>query len=1019
MFKYKDFLIQKGFFMKTKILKGVFGFLLGVSSFLALATATLFNYSGIVNNALQIQTSKIVEKPGGSTTDTAYFKSDYVDSKLLAKNVNDLTASERTTIQNALNELIADEDEYVVYEMENSAVLLRNNNGALPLKASERNVNLFGVTSKQPLFSCASGGGKNDKAREVNFLKAFQDGGFNVNETLYDAYPEPGTKTSFGGVMLLRASDEPPIDETFTPAVENSIQQTGGVGIIFLAREGGEGDDIKHFITETDGTVRSGLALSNNEKALLSKAAGYKVAGILSKLIVVHNSPYTMELDWLDQYGIDAALHVGTIGLRGSIGLVNLLKGDANPSGHLADTFATNSLSAPAINTWYDKQFANTTTSDGNFYLHDLKVANKGAQKYMILTEGIYVGYKYYETRYEDAVYGRYGATSSVGSLDNQNWDYAKEVVFPFGYGLSYTTFKQELQSVSNVSSENIQVKVKVTNIGTVAGRSAVQVYAQTPYGENEIAHRVEKSAVTIVGMGKTDILNPNESEIVSVDVDRYLLTAYDNKSNNGEGGYILSAGDYYLAIGNNAHDALNNILAKKGKTNLIDETGAAVIGNADKVYKWTGAYDDASYRYSRETGVRVKNQFDEIDINNWIDNSITYLTRSNWSETFPSATPPDITATMEMAEILAYTYTKDSNDPGFNADEFGVDVGLKFVHMKDVPWEDEITWNKFLHQLTLEDLKVSISDRFSNAEITYIGKPANINDDGPDGWNQKYFINGAQATCYIGQAIAACSYDIEMFEKRAYFLAEDALFCKLSQCWAPGGNLHRTPFSGRNHEYFSEDANVNYLYLGREVKVLEDKGVSAGGKHFAGNDVELNRSNLCTFQTEQTWRQNSLRGFESSVTIGHATSLMNCKGGIGLRNISEDYASQVEVLRNEWGFKGVVIADAGSGRGPEGILGGTDMWCLFGGRYATAILDSITTNNDSKLLEATLLANKRFYYAYSRSNLINGLSSDVEIVSVTPWWSPTIISIDCVVGAATIGVGVLYVLRLLKRKEE
>ena len=202
-------------------------------------------------------------------------------------------------------------------------------------------------------------------------------------------------------------------------------------------------------------------------------------------------------------------------------------------------------------------------------------------------------------------------------------------------------------------------------------------------------------------------------------------------------------------------------------------------------------------------------------------------------------------------------------------------------------------------------------------------------------------------------------------------------------------------------------------------VSTFINKGISVGGKHFAGNDVELNRSNISMFQTEQTWRQNSLRGFESSFTKGGATSTMNCKGGIGLRNMSEDYASQVEVLRNEWGFKGVVIADAGSGRGVEGIISGTDMWCLFGSRYSQEIIDSIEQNNDGDLLEAVLTANKRYYYAFSRSIMVNGLTSDSKVIQLTPWWQPTIITIDCVVGAVVLGAAVGYVVTAFSKKKE
>ena len=1002
----------------SKLFKRIFAVAVGILAFLVGATVTLFYYGPNINNQFHIATSKVVYEEGADTENTDYYKSDYADVRLLAKSKDQLTAGEQSTVAAALAKLNADEDAYVEYEMENSAVLLRNENKALPLGADEGKVNLFGFTAKQPLYSCASGGGKNDPDRAVNFIDAFEAKGFTVNRTLYDVLPEAGTKPSFGGMIEDRSDDEPEVSAVFTDAVDKSIKDMGGVAVVFLSREGGEGEDIAHFVTDRDGTVRSGLALSVNEKAMLGRVKAYKTAGNIAKIVVIHNSPYAMELDWLDDYGVDAALHVGTVGLKGSLGLVDLLTGAAVPSGKLADTFAASSLSAPAVQTWYDTEFTNTTYDGKQPYVAGKAVSNAGAQKYMVLTEGIYTGYKYYETRYEDAVLNRYNAASATGSAAG-NWNYAAEMTFPFGYGLSYTTFKQTLESVTGFESDTITVTVSVENTGDVKGRSVVEVYAQTPYGAREIGNGVEKSAVQLVGFGKTGEIEAGGSATVTVEVDRYLLASWDSKSNEGEGGYILSEGDYHIAIGDDAHDALNNILAAKGATGLTDATGAAVSGNAANVRTFRGELDETSYKFSKYTGKRVKNRFSDVDVNYWLDENkkVTYMTRSDWN-TYPTAVP-QIEATAAMADLLAYKYTKAEGAKGYDAKEFGVDAGLKLVNMKDVEWEDDVTWSLFLHQLTLDELGVSIADSFGNALIESIAKPASINDDGPDGWNQKYVINGKQSTCYIGQAIAACSFDTEMFVRRAEFLAEDAKFCNLSQGWAPGGNLHRTAFSGRNHEYFSEDANMNYIYLEYEVGTLIGNGISVGGKHFAGNDVELNRSNASMFQTEQTWRQNSLRGFESSFTKGGATSTMNCKGGIGLRNISEDKASQVNVLRDEWGFKGVVIADAGSGRGPEGIMCGTDMWCLFGQKYATSILDSIKENNDGELLDAVLASNKRYYYAFSRSIMINGLTADGKIVKVTPWWQIAIITVDVVIGVIALAAAAGYIAAMLKKRNK
>lgn len=1009
-----------------KISKGTLAVSAGLAAFLIGGTATLYAYGSIINSALSIPTSTTIEDPNAANIDSAYYKSDYVDSKLLAKNVNELTADEREKVADALVKLNADQDAYVEYEMENSAVLLRNENGALPLKANERTVNLFGFTSKQPLYSCTSGGGKNDWSvdaannltdwgRVVDFYHAFKNKGFTINDTLYNAYPEGKFTNVSSSVSQSRETSEPNPDTILTSAVESSVKTTGGVGIVFLSREGGEGDDIDRIV---DG--RSGLALTVNEEALLAKVKNYKQNGWLTKIIVIHNSPYAMELGWFDKYDVDAALHIGTIGLKGSLGLVDLMTGAANPSGHLVDTFATNSLSSAAVQTWYDQSFTGVryegSGRNQSAYFGDKKVSNSGAEKYMVLTEGIYTGYKYYETRYEDSILNRYNATSTVGSTEGA-WNYANEMTFPFGYGLSYTTFKQTLNNVSSFNSEKITVNVTVENTGSEKGRSVVQVYAQTPYEQYEIDHNVEKSAIQLVGFGKTKEIAPGKTDTIDIEIDRYLLAAWDSTAHNGEGGYILSAGDYYFAIGDNVHDALNNVLAKKGATGLVDENGTSVTGDTDKVHAFKGvSFNDTAYKFSAYTGNRVKNQFSDSDINYWLKGAVTYMTRSNWM-TYPTETP-QLTPTKEMIDVLSYAYTTPEGTKGINESEFGVDAGLKLVDMKDVEWDDDYTWNLFLHQLTLDELKVSVADSFGTAAIESIGKRENIEADGPDGWNWPYLINGKKPTCYIGEAIAACSFDVDMFEKRANFLAEDGMFTHQSQSWAPGGNLHRTPFSGRNHEYFSEDATMNFIYLPIEVNTLVSRGISVGGKHFAGNDVELNRNNGCLFQTEQSYRQNALRGFESSFTKGGATSTMNQMGSIGLRNQSEDYASQVAVLRNEWGFKGVVIADAGSGRGPEGIFCGTDQWCLSGSKYADSILTYIREHNDGDMLDALLLANKRYYYAFSKTIDVNGLTSGTKIKKLTPWWQSAVIAIDCVVGAVVLASAAGYIYTTLTAKK-
>ena len=334
---------------------------------------------------------------------------------------------------------------------------------------------------------------------------------------------------------------------------------------------------------------------------------------------------------------------------------------------------------------------------------------------YTICAEGIYVGYKYYETRYEDAVMGSGDASSSVGSSTGNGWNYADEVVYPFGYGLSYTDFTQTLKGVTfNADTDNYEVEVEVTNTGDVAGKSVVEVYAQTPYGDYEKQNSIEKSAVQVVGFEKTDTLEPGQSQTVTVECERYMLASYDAK---GAKGYILSAGDYYLSVGDDSHDALNNILAAKGYTTA---NGMTADGDAAKVYSWNQAEQDTTtYKMSRaDDTVEVTNQFDNADLN-YYGVDFTYLSRSDWSGTYP-ASVVSIDATDEMIDDLNLDwYETPADAPAVSDFTQGADNGLKFIDMRLVEWNDDEQWDAFLDQLTVADMTALMPDTLVWPDLT------------------------------------------------------------------------------------------------------------------------------------------------------------------------------------------------------------------------------------------------------------------------------------------------------------
>ncbi len=997
---------------KERIWRGCSGIFSSVLTIAICMSTVAFSIDGSINAALGIKSTKLV-KTGDEDSDTAWYKSDYGD-------VVNPTAED-------VAKLTADEDAFVIEEMEGSAVLLKNEENCLPLADDEKKITLFGHASVDPLYTCSSGGGNNDPSRQVDFYTAFTDAGFEVNDTLYNAYASSSTKriTPSGGETE-NIGEEPA--SFYTEQLKESFADYGDVAIVVLTREGGEGMDMK----TTDYEGISQLALHQNEKDMMSMIKEYKDQGVFKKVVLIDNSPYALELDWMDEYGVDACLYVGTLGIKGTVGAVNLLTGAANPSGKLVDTYATNSLSSPAVQNFGDFTYTNKdeiikacsdTEDNGTELIH-----------YVVYQEGIYTGYKYYETRYEDCILGQGNADSTKGAFASDGaWNYADEVLYPFGYGLSYTSFEQKLKDVQ-VTDTEIKAKVKVTNTGTTAGRSVVELYVQTPYSEYDKENNIEKPAVQLAGFAKSGNLEAGASEEVTVTVDKYLIASYDA---NGAEGYVLGEGDYYCAIGENAHDALNNILAAKGASGMFDEAGNQVSGDASKTYHWNlDQMDTESYAYSAETGNKVTNLFEDKDINYFQPGAVKYLSRQDWDDTW--AEPVELSATDEMITLLdGYTYEKPADASSAAEMTVNADQGIMLADMIGVDFDDPL-WDTFIDQLSYEELLSCIDESNGNDEVMKIGKPSSLNGDGPDG-TQFFYLdkskvmggpNGASdangtTTAYIGESVAACSWDTEAFAKRGYFIGEDCLYAKVSQLWCPGGNIHRTPFSGRNFEYYSEDANLSYLLQIPETQAMMEKGVSTSIKHFAGNDQETNRYGVSSFMTEQTWRQVCLRGFEGSFTKGKITGTMTSFSRIGCTYVGMDSATLTGVLRDEWGFQGATISDAAAYQyqhAVEGIVAGTDMWCIgkfFSPTHGEQILSEIKSNDDGYLLECLKEANHRYYYAMANSNLMNGISKDTEIVTVTPWWKTAIVTADIVLGILTAICLAMYLLNLYRKENQ
>lgn len=939
-------------------------------------------YADFINSALGIRTTQVVDT--GEPGQTLHYPSSFGDF--------DDPAAQAA--------LLAASFEQNMNEMREGAVLLYNADNALPLSGSER-VSLFGHASVDPAFQSQSAGTKavDGGLNVINLRQALEMQGFEVNGELYRGIQAGKATRSTGRVMWGgRLSNGSAAGTEENRAFYEALAHTWAedyrdVAIVTFARQGSEGVDIKMRDQDDDGSIISALALHQNERDLLEL-----VRRDFDKVIVLLNTPNQMEVHEIIPY-CDAILYIGFPGHQGFVGVAEILRGAVNPSGRLVDTYATNSLSAPAcVNSGTETpEYSNISK------INNQLGSEERAERMSFQAEGIYIGYRYYETRYADCVMGRGNAGDPAGAmLGAKEWRYADEVQFPFGYGLSYTSFEQSLDSVA-VGEDEITAEVTVRNTGTVSGKSVVQVYAQTPYGDYEIQNKVEKSAIALAGFGKTGLLEPGAEETVTVTIDKYLLASYDYV---GAKGYILSGGDYYLSIGDDAHDALNNILCARGYT-ISD--GMTASGDAPKVCQFYQEFDAEKYAISSETGQRITNQFDDCDLNYWVEGSGVYLSRSDWAGTYPRKQTA-VRATDEMLEILdGQWYEKSDDAPGFDevAANFGVDAGLSLVMMKDVPLSDRETWLRFVYQLSVEDLPNATAEGMTCPAVGNLS-PAFSVGDGCDSVGGilplPVTVDGkaveVPTTRYCSKPILTGTFNTDLYANRGKMMGEDGLWSGFMLNYAVGANLHRTPFGGRNFEYMSECPTLSYLAAIPEVRAMEATGVSAAPKHFCGNDQEFYREGVSVFFNEQAFREGVLRAFEGSIRVAKAGGLMQSYERLGLKWASASYALNTTVLHEEWGWYGAITTDAAPpgdnyqedvgyrNHSPEVLAAGTLEWCFDGtGAHGQAVLEEAKVTDDGYLLECLTEAAIIWEYTISRSPVINGMSDTARIVRVTPWW--------------------------------
>lgn len=902
-----------------------------------------------------------------------------------------------------LAKLIADEMDYAAEQLEEGSVLLMNN-GALPLAEDERNVTLFGRASADIRYRNSNGGGSADPAREINMKKAFNDAGFTINDDLYNAYASSSTQRVKAGDETASIGEEK--KEFYTAALRKTFADHNDAAIVTLSRWGGEGTDMS--LKDSEGV--SQLALHPTERDLLTMI---KDSGDFDKIIVLINSVYPLELGELADYGVDACLWIANPGYYGLPGVVNVLTGAANPSGRLVDTYAADADSSASMQNYGTNAMVFTNSSE--LAPHE--------QKYVVYQEGIYVGYKYYETRYADAVMGIGNASGSAGiyASEGNSWNYADEVVFPFGYGLSYTTFEQTLDSVTyDEETDTFTATVTTTNTGEVAGKVPVELYVQLPY----TAGGVEKSAIQLIAYDKTDILQPDASEVSTITFDRYLMASYDMNAHEGKGGYILDAGTYYFAVGDDAHDALNNVLAAREFTGLYDPFGEAVAGDTNCVKTYELAeLDDTSYIQSQYTDAEVHNLYDFADVNYYYDEPVVqYLSRSDWQGTFPqrvTLTANDtVKAALETSKLDIKQGTKPLSEVTYEQPKT-----LSLADMWEVPFEDE-RWTTLVQQLSIEELALLVNEYYGQDPVNTVGKPATVTSEGSEGVSLNYlFGDKGISTGYASNTLVAATWNHELQYKHGDFYAEDALYAGVHTMHGPGAGTHRSPYSGRNAEYFSEDAMISY-YCGRNIEeAMGAKGLANNYKHFFLNDQENGRQGIATFSNEQAIREIYLRAYEGGLTSDGGLAIMTSYNRIGCIYMAAEPVTQYDLLRGEWGYEGYLMTDYIQGGEYsvtlDALMNGTN---IFGGNdRSTEILQLVLRNRNTsgELVEKMQESAHRILWTYSKTSMMNGLTGDQTFSATRQWWQNAILGAQIALGVVTVAAIGAYVFFQYFKKEK
>ena len=929
------------------------------------------------------------------------------------------------------------------YEVEaEGAALLLNNNNALPLTPGAK-VSTLSSNSVNLVYG-GTGSGNVDASKALNLKAALENSGLVVNEALWNSYltaegkPLYDRSASAGESAVLAGQSgiaEAPMSH-YTDELKNSIAQYGDAAIITFSRIGGEGYDCEFPGYEGNAELSNYLELNSVELDLLKMAGQLKSEGKIQKIIVLLNCSNAIELDflWVEEYGIDACLWVGGFGISGTEAVADILVGKVNPSGSLVDTYLNDNFSSPAMVNFIAQQYL-----DGDAKVSDI---DKAISTYMVYQEGIYVGYKYYETRYEDLILRQGNAG---------DFNYKNDVAFPFGYGLSYTTFEYSDLKVTPGTNANgekcYNITVTVTNVGDMAGKETVQIYLQSPYTDYDKKYGVEKAAVQLIGFGKTEIIAAGESYTLTIQVDERDMAAYDAY---GYGTYILESGDYYFTAATDSHNAINNILAAKGASVL---NGMDDKGNSALVYKLgleaEGGIDAKTYSVSLN-GTPIRNQLSDSDPNLYFgEGTVKMLSRQDWVGTWPTG-EYKLQLTMQMVKELDNRY--DNKLEAYEAiiAELEAKTGRDWHQMplldqgNDISLYDMFTanydndefpayqdyddpaWDYLLRNVTLDEL-LTVGDCFHwRHPIPSVNAPGSRDENGPQGLTVSLFGGGlvtidgesAEATAFTSEDVMAATFNVELIYAVGTMIANDCLDASVSCLYGPGANTHRTPYGGRNFEYYSEDGFLAGEMAGTEVGALLDHGVDVVLKHFALNDTEQDRLGQAAWLTEQAAREIYLKAFQKALEEnGGRGGIMTSYTRWGTTWNGYNQNLMTNVLRGEWGNNSMHITDniiTDYCDGSAAIIAGGVTCFDAMMTYAMDDLNATAGEGDVVVINALVEAMHHNLYTIINSAAMNGVGPDTTVKAI----QPKIINTCTIICAACGVLGILGCVVFPKKKQ-